>query len=147
MIRSYNGFARRDCKHWSKATNDYEKRKRFGHIIRGYVYAHLLMDGKFEFNNANDEFKKRLSEFNEITLNEIKIFISALDVQRKLLNEMFENKTLGLAKMMDVKHGKNIEALFSLLQSTTRFKEKQHYLKDFNMDIFINAFENWVEYD
>lgn len=147
IARSYNGFGRRDCKHWHKAKTDYEKRKRFGHIVRGYVYADRLMNNDFNFNRANDLFKKYLSEINIVTLDHVKTYSEFLDIQRKVLNSKLESKTLGLAKIMDVKNGMNIDALFNLLQDTTDFKNKQSHLDTFDMSLFIHAFENWVEYE
>lgn len=147
IVRSYNGFARRDCKHWTKANTEYEKRKRFGHIIRGYIYAQFIMHKQFNFNHANKLFINQLNDFREITLDNIKKYSELLDIQRKELNLKLDNGTLGLAKMIDVTNGYNVDNLFRLLQDSTFYKTKQAHLKDFDMSIFINAFENWVSYE
>lgn len=152
IARSYNGFARRDCKHWSKAKTDQEKLKRFGHIVRGYCYADLLIENCFDFNKANNSFKDILDVMHiknnvAVTLDDIKHYSMLLDDQRKELNKRFENKTLNLAKMMDVSSGKKLEFTLKLLQFSDEFKIKQEFLKNFDMSIFINAFENWVEYE
>lgn len=151
IIRSYNGFARRDCKHFTKATTPYEKRKRFGHIVRGYVYAKLLMNREFKFNIANYAFVKVLNEIiaedGDITMNHINKFKVLLDEQRKDLNAMLELKSVKMAKMMDVTDATNMEVSMRMVQDTDEFKDKQKMLRDFDMTIFINAFENWVSYD
>jgi predicted nucleotidyltransferase len=147
MMRSYNGFARRDCKHFSKAKTDYEKRKRFGHIVRGYIYAQMLMNNNFNFVDANDIFKRRLNSFTKITLDDVKLYAELLDIQRKDLNKLLEDKTVKLAKVMDVTNGMNLDVSMRLLQNTEEFNTKQYYLKDFDMSLFINAFENWVSYE
>lgn len=151
IIRSYNGFAKRDCKHFSKANNDYEKRKRFGHIVRGHVYAKMLMDGEFKFTTANYAFVKILdtiiAEDGVITMNHINRYKEMLEDQRWTLNAILESKSVKLAKMMNVSDAKNMDISMRLLQDTKEFKDKQHVLKNFDMSILINAFENWVSYD
>lgn len=147
MIRSYNGFAKRDCKHFNKATNDYERRKRLGHIIRGYVYADMLMNKTFDFKKANDRFVILLDEV-EHNMESVNGYAMNLEVQRKELNTRFENKTLGLAKNLSVDHGTSIQYAFHLVQNNcAEWMIKQNFLKDFDMQIFINAFENWVSYE
>lgn len=148
IIRSYNGFARRDCKHFTKATNDYEKRKRLGHIIRGYVYADMLMNKTFDFKKANETFVDLLNK-HTLDMNSVNKYISLIELQRKQLNEKFDNKTLSLAKNLSVNSGKQLEYIFKLVRKSEIFEwdKKQYYLKDFDMSIFINAFENWVNYE
>jgi len=146
IIRSYLGFARRDCKHFSKCTTDYEKRKKIEHIVRSYLIATTLMDDTFNFVYFKDLLKDVMSR-TEISLSTVKYYAEQLDVLRIQLNAQLDNKTLGLAKIMDVTHGKNLEGVMKMFQQHDEFKNKQKILKDFDMSIFINAFENWVTYD
>lgn len=146
VARSFLGFAKRDCKHFSKCTTDYEKRKKIEHIIRGYYIADELISKHFDFKNLSLFLRNILSVCTK-DINTVKYYSDQLDVLRILLNAKLDNKTLGLAKIMDVKNGINLEISMKLLQDTKEFKNMQSSLKDFDMSIFINAFENWVTYD
>lgn len=151
IIRSYNGFAKRDCKHFHKANTDAEKYKRFGHIVRGYTYAELLLNNDFNFEKANNIFIEIINTLKSknkvIDMTDIDQYKEMLDIQRKKLNSILESKNTTLPKMMDVHDAKNLDFSLRLLQDTEDFKTKQYYLKDFDMLLFINAFENWVSYD
>ncbi len=146
IIKSYNGFGRRDCKHFNKAITDHEKKKRLGHIIRGYWYAESLLEGDFNFDEVNKNFIDIL-EHTEISLDTVKDYIILFDEQRKKLNTTFENKASGLSKIISVENGIDLELGMSILQASVDYKIKQLHLHAFDMRIFINAFENWVSYE
>lgn len=57
MIKSYNGFCKRDLKHFHKAKTEYERSKRFGHIIRGFLYSRDMLYSQWDFKAVNDELK------------------------------------------------------------------------------------------
>lgn len=146
--RSYNGLARRDCKHFTKGVTDYEKQKRLGHIIRGHIYCYMI--GKdFDFKKANILFINTINQIkkdNCVNMDMIKTYIAKIELQRTLLNKSLEDKTLGLAKHIDFNNGVILNKTLTSFMNIDLFKEKQAHLYNFNMEIFINAFENWVEY-
>jgi len=152
IIRSYNGLVKRDIKHYNKATTDYEKRKRLGHIVRGILYTHLLLDNNFNFKQANLSFIQTQQKYAELDLDprivnpELQRLNSIAEEQRKLLNEKLDNGTLGYAKTMDVKGGVIITQDLQHLMNSLFFQVKQDKLKNFDLSYFIKAFENWVQY-
>lgn len=153
VIKSYNGFGRRDCKHFNKAITDQEKRKCLGHIIRGYWYAERLLDKDFDFTEVNKDFiiehdNAVLSLTEEYSmLDTIKDFAILFDGQRKQLNSIFEDKASGLAKLINVDDAIELERHMSTLQFTSEYRIKQASLVNFDMNLFINVFENWVTYE
>jgi predicted nucleotidyltransferase len=152
VMRSYNGLARRDCKHFTKGKTVYERRKRFGHIVRGWLYTDMLMrtaftKTEFDFNDANDEFKMHMEAFGgDITMTDVVAYAESLDAQRRALNTRLEDKQM--PKMMNVQNALNLQAAMSIIQNNCKdYAIAQSHLKDFDMSIFINAFENWVSYE
>lgn len=143
VIRSYLGLARRDIKHFYKYTDEYSKRKRLGHVVRGYIYARDFIKGNFNFESANLELSRiNLDVSDSKMLKDYELKISEL---RDELNFMF-NKNINIAKKFNVNDGiKFNEELIKYIDSFC-FSHKQNILKDFNTDSFINSFENWVEY-
>lgn len=147
--RSYNGFARRDCKHFNKAKTPYEMKKRLGHIIRGYIYSDWI-DKKFDFIEANKTFIdtiNTLENTNNINLQSVLDWTDVINDQRKALNMAYEDKTLGLAKNMDVKNAIDLNHNVNIFMRSEIFKRKQASFSLCDMELFINAFENWVSYD
>ena len=137
-IRSYLGFARRDLKFISHG-DDYTKRKRKGHIVRGYTYAKNMLSGNFDFDLSNKEFiSYDLDLFDK---NEWSVKIDSL---RKELNEKLNNNELNLARNMDVKSSKLLNnELFEFINSDFYKKKK---LVDFDIEMYLDSFENWVSY-
>lgn len=144
IVRSYLGFARRDIKHFFRAETEYDKLKRLKHIVRGYLYSNDMINGCFDFNDCNKRLLSiELNVANNKQLKEYELLISNL---RNVLTEKFNGKTLGLAQKFNVEDGISITKLFTDYCSSESFKNKQLLLKDFDMTMFINSFENWVEY-
>jgi predicted nucleotidyltransferase len=144
IVRSYLGFARRDIKHFFRAETEYDKLKRLKHIVRGYLYSVDMINGCFDFNDCN---KRLLSiELNVATNKQLKEYENLISNLRNVLTEKFNGKTLGLAQKFNVEDGIKITKLFTEYCSSESFKNKQNLLKDFDMTMFINSFENWVEY-
>jgi hypothetical protein len=88
VIKSYNGFVKRDIKHFSKAVTDAEKFKRMGHIVRCILYTELLLKHTFDFKLANKIFIEQREHIvlNPKTVNEELIRLSEVaDFQRKSL--------------------------------------------------------------
>lgn len=152
IIRSYNGFVKRDIKHYNKATTDYEKRKRLGHIVRGILYTDMLLKNEFNFRIANIKTIENQKTYSLLDLDprivnpELQRLNSIAEEQRKLLNEKLDNGTLGYAKTMDVQDGMIITQDLQHLMDSLFFKVKQDKLKNFDLSYFIKAFENWVQY-
>ena len=147
IIRSYLGLCRRDVKHYHKANTEELKKKRLGHIIRGYIYSRDMIQNQWNFKLANIELKSILDNLdvsNNKTLKEYDVAISTL---RDELNEKFNNKTLGLAQHMNVDGATILTRKISMFTNyDSFFQNHQHHLTHFDMSYFINAFENWVEY-
>lgn len=144
MVRSMLGLARRDIKHFFRAETEYGKLKRLKHIVRGYLYSVDMINGCFDFNDCN---KRLLSiELNVATNKQLKEYENLISNLRNVLTEKFNDKTLGLAQKFNVEDGIKITKLFTEYCSSESFKNKQNLLKDFDMTMFINSFENWVEY-
>lgn len=153
MIRSYLGFARRDLKHIGKCNTTAEKLKKLEHIVRCSLFASHLINVN-EFKNKTIDFKyicnilkTIIKDYNEIDLNaRINFWSKSIDADRIILTAKHDNKTLGLAKLMNVEEGRLLNAMLLTIVGTDLFKEKQNILNNFDMSLFINAFENWVEY-
>ena len=149
IIRSYLGLARRDVKHYHKANTEELKKKRLGHIIRGYIYAKDMIHDQFNFKIANCQLKIILDNLDVSNNKTLKEYDAAISNLRDELNEKFNNKTLGLAQHMNIKGASGLTYCmnyFCRSNDDTYFNEKQKHLNEFDMSYFINAFENWVEY-
>jgi len=144
VVRNYLGLCNRDIKHYSKYTEKYDKEKRLRHVIRGYIYARDMIKHTFDFNACNEELKSiTLNVENDKQIKEYRILVTNL---RNELTEKFNDKSLGYAQHIDVTKG--IEVTNELLNycKTNNFLSKQNNLSNFNLDLFINSFENWVNY-
>lgn len=145
MIRSYLGLARRDIKHYHKQKDDYNRKKRLGHIIRGYIYARKMIDHHWDFETANRELRSiELDVSNNKMLRKYETKISELRLE---LSEKFNGHTLGYAQHIDVESGIKLNNSIIELCNSTDYREKQNHLVGFEMSKFINAYENWVEYE
>jgi len=144
MIRSYLGLCRRDIKYYNKCDTDYDKVKKLRHIIRGYIYAKKMISHNFNFKECNDTLLNiKLDISTNIQLREYEKKISDL---RNELTEKFNNKTLGYAQNINVEAGIKLNTNLCNFMKTNEFKVKQYILKDFDMEMFINSYENWVNY-
>jgi predicted nucleotidyltransferase len=144
VIRSYLGMARRDIKAYLKLTNDQAKKKKLGHIIRGGMYAKAILEHRFDIHSINREFRKiNIDVSNDGLYIKSEIHINEL---RKSLNDKLNDRTLELAKSMCVESSRGLDVMLSRIMSSEEFKEKSDILKDFDMTVYYNAFENWVEY-
>lgn len=144
IVRSYLGFARRDIKHYHKYKDEYNRKKRLRHIIRGYIYARDMISGNFDIDVANYEL--RGIELDVKTNHMLRKYEKLISDLRTTLNEKFNNKTLGLAQHFNVNSGKEFtKDLIEFCDSDT-FTCRQSILDEFDMSDFINSFENWVEY-
>jgi len=149
IIRSYLGIARRDIKYYHKADTDYLKKKRLGHIIRGYLYANSMFNNTFDFKSLNVEFVNIFKNIDISNNKELKLYENKISVTRLLLTERFNNNELGLPQYIDVDECISINKSINELIKSDYFKEKQSLLidsGDFLISLFINSFENWVDY-
>lgn len=144
MIRSYLGICRRDLKHYHKCKTDAEKIKKLRHIIRGYIYARDMLYNQWNFDLANTELKSIALDIS--TNKQLRQYESAVSGLRDELNERLNSKTLGFAQTFDVESGKELTDKMIQYCKSDRFKSLQNNIKDFDMNYFINSFENWVEY-
>jgi predicted nucleotidyltransferase len=142
--RSYLGLARRDIKHFYRYDDDYNKRKRLGHVVRGYLYAKHMFEKTFDFAKVNEEFKS--IELNVSDSKMLKSYEQKISTLRDELNEKFNAKSLGLAQKFDVNAGISLQENLNAFCKLNAFTNKQNILTDFSMAAFINSFENWVEY-
>lgn len=146
IIRSYLGLCDRDIRHYNKANTDYLKIKRLGHIIRGYLYARDMLYHQWNFSLINIELKSIIDNLdisNDKIIKEYRIRVTDM---RKELNTKLNNKTLGYAQHMNVQEA--IEFTNDLIKfcKSNYFKQKQKHIENFNLDKFINSYENWVSY-
>lgn len=150
VIRSYNGLVKRDIKHYSKAQTDYEKQKRYGHIVRGILYTDLMLKKQFDFNVANQDFidsvKEPISLLPQVMNPKLQMLQDFAETQRKLLNSKLETNTLGYPKIFNPIKATLLDAKIQHLMNSSEFKDRQHHLFQFDMTYFIDAFENWVSY-
>jgi predicted nucleotidyltransferase len=148
IIRSYLGLARRDVKHYYKYNNDQDKKKRLGHIIRGYLYAYDMIYNRWNFNfkSCNKELISLIETLDVSKTSTLKLYDQLISKLRDDLNERFNNKKLGLGQHMDVDSGTFLNHDLLVYVDSESFKHKQDFLVDFNMYMFINSIENWVEY-
>lgn len=144
IIRAYLGFCRRDVKHYHKAKTNYDKKKRLGHIIRGYLYAKYMLTHIWSFDDVNKEYKQ--IEIDISDNKQLRIYEKEITELRDLLNNQFNLGELDYAQKIDVQLG--IELTNKLLNycKSNNFKVKQNILKDFDLTDYINSYENWVQY-
>ena len=142
MIRSYLGICRRDIKHYHKDNNKFKKLR---HIIRGYLYARHMINHTFDFDACNEELLSiNIDVSNNFQLREYENSISLL---RDELNAKFENKVLGYSQHFNVKRGIELSNDIYELCKSSLFLECQEYINESNInELYINAYENWVEY-
>lgn len=146
IIRSYLGLSRRDIKHFGKYTEEYEKRKKFGHIIRGYLYSKALIEHNFNFKLLNIELKELMNTIDYNSGKELKMFSGYITDLRELLTNKFNGGSLNLPQNIDVNNGILLDKLLNNYCNSVDFKYKQTFLKEFDMYYYINSYENWVSY-
>lgn len=146
IIKSYLGLAKRDIKYFHKADTDRLKRKRLGHIVRGFLYASNIMNHQFDFNSLNEEYKQILNELNIETNYHLRMYDQLIGICRDELNKRVENKTINLSWRINVEDGIEFNETFVEFVNSELFKDCQKYLEDFNMSEYINTYENWVNY-
>lgn len=145
IIRSYLGFARRDIKHFHKQKDEYNKRKRLGHIIRGYIYARKMLDHHWNFDSANKELSS--IELDVSTNTMLRHYETKISELRNELAEKFNNHTIGYAQHINVDAGVKLNKQIIELYKSLFISGKQRHLKNFKTDEFVNAYENWVDYE
>jgi predicted nucleotidyltransferase len=151
IVRSYLGFARRDCQHYFKAKGHREQIKSLGHIWRGYYFAKSLIEGNFTL--INEEFLSRFKELKSIGENEFKLKKLWLEEGsknvtnlREEVNRRFNNNTLGLPKYMTIENQKLLDNHINNLMQSESWKQKQKCLNNFDLTAFYDAFENEINY-
>lgn len=142
VIRSYLGLCRRDIKHFYKEASDRDKKKRLGHVIRGYIYAKHLINHTFDFDACNEEFKA--IEIDISNNDQLKEYDNKVSMLRDILNEKLNSKTLNLPQHMAVDDADKMTEDIVNFCTSSYFDSKQ--VKGMNMNLFNNAFENWVKY-
>lgn len=147
IIRAYLGFAKRDVKHFSKYKDDYNRKKRLGHIIRGYIYSYNMINNTFDFDLSNKEFKEIIDNISVSDYDEyLKVYSELIKNLRTELITLYDSKVLNIPKIIDVDTAIKINSNISELCNSGYYIDKKKNLKDFNTAIFINSLENWVEY-
>lgn len=142
IIRAYNGFCKRDLKHFHKADTDYLRFKRFGHIIRGYLYSRDMLYNQWNFKVVNEELKGILTNLT-VTKELIEEYKEAINDIRKELNIKLDNGTLGYAQHFNVDSGIKLNKELYDFCNSDIFKSKQF---DLDISMYINSYENWVSY-
>jgi len=146
VIRSYIGLCRRDIKHFGKYSSEYEKRKRFGHIIRGVIYTRSFLNGSFDFLKSNLELVNTLKEIDFNSGKLLREYTSEVSKFRELLTSYYNDNTLLIAKNVNVEDAIIFNKLLIKMCESEVFKSKQLILTNFDMRPFINSYENWISY-
>lgn len=147
LIRSYLGLCRRDIKHFHKSTTEYDKRKKLGHIIRGYMYANAMIEHVFNFDELNNEFREILLNVDVSNNTQLRHYEKLVSKARETLNERFGDGTLGYPQYMTFDNLKKLENYLFDFCKSDYFLTKQNNLSNFDNSHFLNSFENWVDYN
>ena len=144
ILRSFNGFCRRDIREYHKANSDLEKNKRIGHIIRGHEFSKMILDKNFSPIIIGDLKEKLLNIKNLSDNKERKNIVSELksDVEgfRIRINELHDQKNLGLPMFMNVDDQIILDRhINDLINSSVWNDRKDWYLE---MRCFFEANEN-----
>lgn len=142
MIKSYNGFCKRDLKHFHKAKTEYDRFKRFGHIIRGFLYSRDMLYSQWDFKVVNDELKEILKDLT-IDNTLIETYTNLTNNIRTELNKRLENKTLGYAQHFHPVKGVILNEYLQEFCKSDIFIAKQF---DLDITMYITSYENWVTY-
>lgn len=147
LIRSYLGLCRRDIKHYHKAQSEYDKNKKLGHIVRGYMYANSMLNGNFDFNNVNEEFRNFLFKLDITTNKQLREYETKISNSREILNERLNNGTIKYPQYMTFENLLKLEKILFNFCKSEEFLTKQKKLINFDNSYFLNSFENWVDYN
>lgn len=139
ILKSYIGLVKRDLKHFYKSKTDYEKNKQFEHIIRGLLYVNSILYSKWCFKSVNDTLKHKIKQDKE----SLEYYKTQCDELRIILNDKLNNGTLQYAQKFDVNRGIQFNKQLNEFCKCEYFKNKQ---ANFDIDMFINSYENWVNY-
>ena len=144
-IRSYLGICRRDIKQFHKLKNKYERDKKLKHIIRGYLYAKNMFENNFDFYKCNSELIN--IEIDSSNNKQLRYYEDLISNLRTDLNYHKDNNLLQIPFIINVDKSYELNSKFIKYCDSDHFKILQNKLNDFNMDIFINALENWISYE
>ena len=139
IIKSYIGLVKRDLKFFYKAKTQYQKNKQQEHIIRGLLYVNNMLYSNWSFSASNDMLKHKLKH-NEFSIEYCK---NHCDELRIILNDKLNNGTLQYAQKFDVDRGIQFNKQLNEFCNSEYFKNKQ---ANFDINMFINSYENWVNY-
>ncbi len=147
IIRSYLGFANRDFRKYHTKVTHREQLKSICHIYRGYYFAKSLMEGNFRL--INDEFLDKVKEIKLLKEDDYvgkkKLLNSGVNIVSDLrmkLNEDFDRGRINLPKYMTIENQTKLDFQLSSLMEREEFKEKQLRIKNMDLTIFYDAFEN-----
>lgn len=146
VIRSYIGLCRRDVKHFNKYNTDYEKQKRFGHIVRGVIYTRAFLTGHFDFNVVNAELRETIKGIDYNSGKELRVYSAEISSLRELLTKYCNENTLRLANNVNVDMAIVFNNQFLQMCNSEVFRTKQQQLINFDMSMFIDSYENWISY-
>lgn len=140
IVKSYLGLCKRDLKYITNCTTEYQTNKQLEHINRGYLFAKNIMslDENVFYNTINELKDNKILDISKLTL--------MVTDFRNELTELFNNNKLIIPKIINVNDGINLNEYFLNFQKTQLYKQKQQHLTNFDMSIFINSYENWVQY-
>jgi len=148
VLKAYLGMARRDAKFYHKESTTKGKAKKLGHVQRADIYCHTLLNHNFDFTTCNIILKDVIK--NNLTLVENNFAIRSADENisrlRNLMNDHLNAGTLGMAQKMNIIDSKILTCALQELMMNNTYLSHKAVLENFDIGMFLNAFENWVEY-
>jgi predicted nucleotidyltransferase len=143
ILKAYLGMARRDAKFYYRENTDKGRLKKIGHVVRADIYCNALLNHDFDFNRCNQYLVNNSEDLKTL---HIKVADASISQLRNVMNERLDSGTLGMAQKMDFENAKILSNHVFELMKNHNYLSHKAVLEDFNIDAFLNAFENWVEY-
>jgi len=130
IIRSYNGFAKRDLKHINKEITERDKNKKIIHAFRCHIFAKQILRKKFQLYISGVE-KNMIDEFKNLNYKNRKSYGDWINVLledfRIDLNDCLNNKKI--SKFMKVEDQIKIDKELSKLINSNFYQSKiQEYI-------------------
>jgi predicted nucleotidyltransferase len=132
IIKSYLGLARRDLKLRNKQKTAYDFAKAILHAYRGFFYAESLMEQNFTLKN-----EKYLNIYQS-SVFDIELLLTQID---KLRNDLNSNNHFN--RYISLENAQKLDFYLHQLMKSDMWAALNW---EMNLDLFYNAFENWVEY-
>lgn len=144
ILRSYNGFAKRDIREIPKQTSDLDKNKKLAHAFRGHLFSKMIL---------TKNLIPTLPEYLKEEIRKIKILENdrerknitdqlAFDIEefRKQISALYDSKNFPLPSFMKVDDQILLDKHLNALINSELWKEKSNW--DMNLKCFYEVNEN-----